>query len=234
MFFEVRRLSIHYGTAEAVREVNLSVEEGSVVSIIGANGAGKSTLLRSISGLIPPSHGEILFLGRRLNGLPVQKIVELGILLVPEDRKLFSHMTVLENLKLGAFLRKDSKGIHKDLERVFELFPRLRERYDQKAKSLSGGEQQMLAIGRALMGRPRLLMMDEPSLGLAPVVIDQLARAIKEIRQEGVTILLVEQNAGLVMEVSDRCYVMEVGSIVLEGRIGDLLTDPSVRRAFLG
>jgi branched-chain amino acid transport system ATP-binding protein len=234
MFLEIRGLVIHYGTAEVIKGLSVSVEAGTVVSIIGANGAGKSTLLKAISGLIPASSGEIIFMGKRLNGLPVQRIVKMGILHVPEDKKLFPYMTVVENLRLGAFLRTDKKRIEEDLERVFGLFPRLRERCNQKARSLSGGEQQMLAIGRALMARPKLLMMDEPSLGLAPVVIDQLAQTIREIRKEGIAILLVEQNAGLVTEVSDKCYVMEVGKVVLEGRIKDVLLNPSVRRAFLG
>jgi branched-chain amino acid transport system ATP-binding protein len=231
---ELKNITVRYGTAEAVRDVSLGLEEGSVVSVIGANGAGKSTILRAISGLVPLHAGVVEFGGQKINGWPINKIVSLGIAHVPEGRKLFPYMSVMANVKLGAYLRKDRAGVTEDLEKVFALFPRLKERRNQRAGSLSGGEQQMLAIGRALMAKPRLLLMDEPSLGLAPVVIDAVAEAIRDINKSGITVLLVEQNAGLVTKVSHKCYVIEVGRVVLEGNINELMTDESVRRAFLG
>ena len=231
---ELKKVTVHYGTAEAIREIDITIDEGSVVSVIGANGAGKSTILRAISGLVRVSSGDIQFLGVPIKGLPINRIVSLGIAHVPEGRKLFPYLSVLANIKLGAYLRKDKKNLAADLDKVFELFPRLKERRTQRAGSLSGGEQQMLAIGRALMAKPKLLMMDEPSLGLAPVVIDAVARAITDINKSGITVLLVEQNASLVLAVSRKCYVVEVGHVVLEGDINDLMADDSVRRAFLG
>lgn len=234
MFIKLEQVTVHYGTAEAVKDINILQETGSVVSVIGANGAGKSTILKSISGLIPLTEGLIKFSGEKINGLSVDKIVGLGIAHVPEGRRLFPYMTVAENIHLGAYLRNNKAGIKEDLERNFTLFPVLRERQNQKAGSLSGGEQQMLAIGRALMARPKLLMMDEPSLGLAPIVIDALAYTILDINKSGISVLLVEQNAGLVTKVSQKCYVIEVGRVVLEGDIKELMADDSVRRAFLG
>jgi branched-chain amino acid transport system ATP-binding protein len=234
MLLRLSNVTVHYGTAEAVKDITIGVEEGDVVSVIGANGAGKSTILKSISGLVPLSSGEIEFLGSEITRMPINKIVGLGIAHVPEGRKLFPYMSVMSNIKLGAFLRKDKVGVLTDLEKVFMLFPRLEERRDQKAGSLSGGEQQMLAIGRALMAKPKLLMMDEPSLGLAPLVIDQLADTIVDINKSGISVLLVEQNAGLVTKVSKKCYVIEVGKVVLEGNINELMANDSVRRAFLG
>jgi len=234
MLLELSKVTVHYGSAEAVKDISLTLEEGAVASIIGANGAGKSTILRAISGLVRLSAGSIEFAGIEIRGMEISKIVGLGIAHVPEGRKLFPHMSVMANIKAGAYLRRDRKGIDADEERVFSLFPRLKERRAQKAGSLSGGEQQMLAIARALMARPRLLMMDEPSLGLAPVVIDNLAEAIIDINKSGISVLLVEQNAGLVTRVSRRCYVIEVGRMVLEGEVNDLMADDSVRKAFLG
>ncbi len=234
MLLELSRVTVHYGTAEAVKDISLAPEEGGVASIIGANGAGKSTILRAISGLVPLSAGRIEFSGIEIGGMATSRIVGLGIAHVPEGRKLFPHMSVMANIKLGAYLRQDRAAMAADEERVFALFPRLKERRSQKAGSLSGGEQQMLAIGRALMARPKLLMMDEPSLGLAPVVIDHLAEAIVDINRSGISVLLVEQNAGLVTRVSRRCYVIEVGRVVLEGEVSDLMADDSVRKAFLG
>ncbi|MCX8032234.1 MAG: ABC transporter ATP-binding protein [Thermoleophilia bacterium] len=231
---EVKNVTVYYDTALAISDVSIAVEEGGVVSVIGANGAGKSTVLKAIAGLVPVRSGVVEFDGKRIDGLGTDKIVKLGIALVPEGRKLFPYMSVQSNLRLGAYLRSDKEQIEKDLEEVFHLFPRLKERLSQKAGSLSGGEQQMLAIGRALMSKPRLLMMDEPSLGLAPIVIDSLAETIREINQRGVSILLVEQNAGLVERVARRCYVLEVGKIVLEGDIKEMMSDEAVRRAFLG
>jgi branched-chain amino acid transport system ATP-binding protein len=234
MLLRLSHVTVHYGTAEAIKDITIILEEGAVVSVIGANGAGKSTILKAISGLIPLYSGEIEFMGKGINGMPINKIVGLGIAHVPEGRKLFPYMSVIANIKLGAFLRKDKAGMSTDLEKVFMLFPRLKERRNQKAGSLSGGEQQMLAIARALMAKPKLLMMDEPSLGLAPLVIDLLANVIRDINKSGISVLLVEQNAGLVTKVSQKCYVVEVGKIVLEGDMKELMTNDSVRRAFLG
>ncbi len=234
MLLSLKDVSVYYGSAMAVTGVTLSQEEGTVVSVIGANGAGKSTTLKAITGLVPIQSGSIEFDGKRIDGASTDAIVKAGVACVPESRKLFPYMSVLSNLKLGAYLRKDKQGIEEDLEGVFALFPRLKERLRQKAGSLSGGEQQMLAIGRALMSKPRLLMMDEPSLGLAPIVIDSLAENINEINRRGVSVLLVEQNAGLVSRVAQRCYVIEVGRIVLEGNINEMMSNDSVRRAFLG
>ena len=231
---ELSSVTVYYGTAEAVKDITIAIEAGTVVSVIGANGAGKSTILRAVSGLVPLRSGKVEFLGRRIDGIPINRIVALGISHVPEGRKLFPYMSVTANIKAGAYLRRDKAGLRADLEKVFTLFPQLKERRNQMAGSLSGGEQQMVAIGRALMARPRLLMMDEPSLGLAPVVIESLAAAIIEINKSGITVLLVEQNAGLVTMVSRKCYVVEVGRVVLEGDINELMANDSVRRAFLG
>jgi len=234
MLLRLSKVTVHYGTAEAIKDITIKLEEGTVVSVIGANGAGKSTILKAVSGLVPLYSGEIEFLDKRISGMPVDKIVGLGIAHVPEGRRLFPYMSVMANIKLGAYLRKDKTGILTDMEGVFRLFPRLKERRNQKAGSLSGGEQQMLTIGRALMARPRLLMMDEPSLGLAPVVINDLANAVRDINNSGISVLLVEQNAGLVNKVSQKCYVIEVGKVVLEGDMKELMANDSVRRAFLG
>jgi branched-chain amino acid transport system ATP-binding protein len=229
---KVNNITVHYGTAEAIRDVSIALDEGAVVSVIGANGAGKTTILRAISGLCPLTAGSVEFAGRSITNVPVSSIVKLGIAHIPEGRRLFPYMSVMANIKLGAYLRKDDTSA--DLERVLTLFPRLQERRNQKAGSLSGGEQQMLAIARALMAKPKLLMMDEPSLGLAPVVIDTVAEAILDINRSGISVLLVEQNAGLVTRVSKKCYVIEVGKVVLEGQIAELMANDSVRRAFLG
>ncbi|NLE10499.1 MAG: ABC transporter ATP-binding protein [Actinobacteria bacterium] len=231
---ELKDVTVYYGSAMAVTDISLAQEEGSIVSVIGANGAGKSTILKAINGLVQARSGTIEFDGKRIDGSGTDTIVKAGIACVPESRKLFPYMSVQSNLTLGAYLRKDKQAIQQDLQDVFALFPRLKERLKQKAGSLSGGEQQMLAIGRALMSKPRLLMMDEPSLGLAPIVIDALADNILEINRRGVSVLLVEQNAGLVERVAQQCYVIEVGKIVLEGDIKELMSDDSVRRAFLG
>ena len=234
MLLNLNDITVHYGTAEAVRGVSLEVAEGSVVSVIGANGAGKSTILKAISGLVPLTGGEILFQDKRIDGMATHKIVNTGIVQVPEGRRLFPYMSVLANLRLGAYLRKDKAAIEADLEGTFKLFPGLRERRNQKAGTLSGGEQQMLAIGRGLMARPKLLLLDEPSLGLAPIVINQLTDVIRDINKSGISVLLVEQNAGLVTKISERGYVLEVGKVVLEGNIKELMTDKLVQRAFLG
>jgi len=234
MLLDLKDITVHYGTAEAVTGVTLGVEERCVVSIIGANGAGKSTILKAISGLIPLVKGEISFLQKRIDGLAPHKIVELGIGHVPEGRKPFPYMSVLANLNLGAFLRKDKAGIESDLDMIFEIFPRLKDRLKQKAGTLSGGEQQMLAIGRGLMARPKLLQLDEPSLGLSPLVVNEIGKVIREIHTRGVSLLLVEQNASLVTKVTDKAYVLEVGKIVLEGDMKKLMTNKLVQKAFLG
>lgn len=234
MLLELKDVTVHYETAEAVKGVSLEVDEGSVVGIIGANGGGKSTILKAISGLVPLTQGEIYFKNKRIDGLATHEIVNLGLVHVPEGRRLFPHMSVLANLRLGAYLRKDKSAIESDLEVIFKLFPRLKDRYNQKAGTLSGGEQEMLAIGRGLMSRPKLLLMDEPSLGLSPIIIEELANIIKDINKNGISVLLVEQNANLVTEVTDRGYVLEVGKVVLEGNITELMANKSVQRAFIG
>lgn len=234
MLLNVKAITVHYGTAEAVKGVTIEVAEGSVVSVIGANGAGKSTILKAISGLMPLSGGEIWFQDKRIDGMTTHEIVNLGIAHVPEGRRLFPYMSVLANLRLGAYLRKDKISINRDQDEILNRFPALRDRRNQQAGTLSGGEQQMLAIGRALMARPKLLLMDEPSLGLAPLVIEELVSVISDINKDGISVLLVEQNAGLVTEVSERGYVLEVGKVVLEGDIKKLMANDLVRRAFLG
>lgn len=230
----LKDVTIHYGTYEAVRGVSLIVKAGSLTSVIGANGSGKSSILRGVSGLMPLKYGEIWYRDRRIDGLPAHEIVRMGISHVPEGRKPFPHMSVLANLKIGSYLRRDTTFIIKDQEEIFQRFPVLRERRHQKAGTLSGGEQQMLAIGRSLMARPSLLLMDEPSVGLAPIVIKELATVIGNIVKKGISILLVEQNAGLVIKVSDRGYVLELGKVVLSGNMEDLTDNDLVRKAFLG
>jgi branched-chain amino acid transport system ATP-binding protein len=214
--------------------VSLEVEEGECVTLIGSNGAGKSTTLRSISGLTPPREGSIRFEGDEISHLPPQEIVGLGICQSPEGRKCFQRMTVRENLELGAYLRRDHTKIGQDLDRVFELFPRLKERESQKAGTMSGGEQQMLAIGRALMGSPRLLLLDEPSMGISPVLTERIYETIHEINQQGMTILLVEQNANFALDVSSRGYVLETGAVSLSDQSSALRTNPDVQKAYLG
>jgi branched-chain amino acid transport system ATP-binding protein len=234
MQLKLKNVTVHYGTAQAVRNVNAEVVEGSVTSFIGANGAGKSTIMRAISGLVRVSSGEIWFEDKRIDRLATNRIVQLGVIQVPEGRKLFPYMSVMANLRLGAYLRKDKEGIIRDLEEVFKLFPQLEERGNQQAGTLSGGEQQMLAIGRGLMSKPKLLLLDEPSLGLSPILVAEIAQAIKNINERGISVLLVEQNAGLVTQVTERCYVMEVGQVVLEGNIKELMSNKLVQQAFLG
>lgn len=230
---ETRQLKVAYGGIKAVRGVDLAVAEGELVCLIGANGAGKSSILKGLVGLVPHG-GEARFAGERLTGRPTHAIAALGISLVPEGRGIFARLTVAENLDMGAFVRRDRAAVPADRERVYELFPRLAERRAQMAGTLSGGEQQMLAIGRALMSRPRMLLLDEPSMGLAPLMVQKIYETITRIAGEGVTILLVEQNANLALHVSQRGYVMESGEITLEGESGTLLTNPQVRAAYLG
>lgn len=232
LMFEIKNLSVNYGGIEAVRDISFSVSEGSIVTLIGANGAGKSTTLRTIAGLVKPKSGTIEFKGENITGKDPSYIVEKGITLVPEGRKIFPDLTVLENLKIGAYLRKDS--IEEDIEWIYSLFPRLKERSWQYGGTLSGGEQQMLAVGRALMSKPKLMMMDEPSLGLAPLVVKDIFSIIQKVNDEGVTILLVEQNANMALQVADVGYVMETGRITMSGKGSDLIKDEGVRKAYLG
>ena len=229
---EIRDLGVSYGGIQAVRGISFEVSEGEVVTLIGANGAGKSSTLRSIVGLVKPSDGQISFEGQELRGMNTENIVKQGITLVPEGRRVFVNLTVYENLKMGAYMRKDR--LDDDLNWVYELFPRLKERSWQSAGTLSGGEQQMLAIGRALMSRPKLIMMDEPSLGLAPIVVQGVFDNIKEINRQGVTILLVEQNANMALKAADRAYVMETGRITMSGTGRELSENEEIRAAYLG
>ena len=233
MMLELQDLTVSYGGIQALKGISLQVGEGEIVTLIGANGAGKSTTLRTISGLEKPQGGKILYNGVDITGKPSKYMVQNGLILVPEGRLIVPDMTVLENLKIGAYLRRD-KDIEKDIQHMYELFPRLKERSWQMAGTLSGGEQQMLAVGRALMSRPKLLMMDEPSLGLAPLVVRDIFSIIRTIRDSGVTVLLIEQNANAALKVADRGYVLETGRIALEGTGQELLSDPAVRAAYLG
>ena len=231
---KVTDLRVSYGGIEALKGISFDVEEGQIVTLIGANGAGKSTTLRAISGLVHPSGGTVEFAGKDVTGADTQKIVEGGIALVPEGRRVFPNLTVLENLKVGAYLRRDDAAVRRDLEEIFELFPRLKERQWQLAGTLSGGEQQMLAVGRAMMTRPRLMMMDEPSLGLAPLVVKDIFRIIQILKQRGITILLIEQNANAALKCADYGFVMETGRITLSGTGAELLSNAQVKAAYLG
>jgi branched-chain amino acid transport system ATP-binding protein len=229
---EVSDIHTFYGNIEALKGISIEVDEGEIVTLIGSNGAGKSTTLRSISGLTPPREGSIKFEGRELGETAPQEIVRLGISQAPEGRRCFPRMTVRENLELGAYLRSDD--ISSDLDRVYDLFPRLKEREKQKAGTMSGGEQQMLAIGRALMAQPRLLLLDEPGMGLAPILVERIYQTIEEINDQGTTILLVEQNANSALDVSDRGYVLETGTVALTDKSGKLKQNPEVQKAYLG
>jgi branched-chain amino acid transport system ATP-binding protein len=232
---EIKNLTVSYGAITALHGISLSVETGSIVTLIGSNGAGKSTTLRAVSGLLRPQSGEILYAGQNITALPAHRIVRLGLSQVPEGRMIFANLTVLENLRMGAYLQKDRNIIARELDRVFEIFPRLKERQQQESGTLSGGEQQMLAIGRALMSRPKFLMLDEPSLGLAPLLVKTIFEKIVEInRRDQITILLVEQNANLALEVSHFGYVLETGRIILQEKSAALRQDPKVRSAYLG
>jgi branched-chain amino acid transport system ATP-binding protein len=234
VLLDVKNLKVNYGKVEAVKGVSFQVEEGTLVSIIGANGAGKSTILRTLSGLIRPSAGEIWFGGKRIDKTPVHQIVKLGIAQVPEGRRLFPQLTVFENLRAGAYLINNRTDVNPLLEDVYHHFPRMKERLTQQAGSLSGGEQQMLAIGRALMSKPKLLVMDEPSLGLSPIMVQEIGNIIKAMKEQGRTILLVEQNANLALKLADRTYLLELGKVVLEGKSVDILNNPIVKKAYLG
>ncbi|MCI3027820.1 ABC transporter ATP-binding protein [Desemzia sp. C1] len=230
----VNNLAVHYGVIEAIREVSFEVKEGEIVSLIGANGAGKSTILKAVSGLIRPSQGEIVYEGTPITTATPKQIVEKGISQVPEGRHIFSGMTVLENLEMGAFLRKDKNEVEKDLQLVFDRFPILKERKNQDAATLSGGEQQMVAMGRALMSRPRLLLLDEPSMGLAPILIKEIFHIIEEINRTGTTVLLIEQNAKMALKIANRGYVLETGNVVQTGTGEELLESDIIQKAYLG
>ena len=231
---KIENLHVAYGGIKALRGISMEVPDGKIVTLIGANGAGKSTTLRTISGLVKASSGSILWNGEELLGKPIDKIISAGIAMSPEGRRVFADLTVLENLKIGAYLRKDKDGIEQDIQWVYELFPRLQERSWQLAGTLSGGEQQMLAVGRALMSRPKLMMLDEPSLGLAPLVVQDIFAIIREINHRGVTVLLIEQNANMALKIADLAYVMETGRITMTGSGRELLADESVKAAYLG
>jgi branched-chain amino acid transport system ATP-binding protein len=231
---EVKDLKVSFGGIEALKGISFKVDEGAIVTLIGANGAGKSTTLRAITGLVHPSHGTITYAGEAIGGVDTQKIVEKGIALVPEGRRVFPNLTVLENLRVGAYMRSDKAGIEADIEHVYQLFPRLKERHWQLAGTLSGGEQQMLAVGRGLMSKPKILMMDEPSLGLAPMVVRDIFSIIKTLNKEGITILLIEQNANAALRAANYGYVLETGRITLSGTGEELLENKQVREAYLG
>ena len=231
---EVQDIHSYYGNVQALRGVSLTVEEGEIVTLIGSNGAGKTTTLRSIHGMLHPREGRILFEGEEIQSLPAHDMIGRGIAQSPEGRKIFSRMTVLENLEMGAYHRNDRAGIQQDMDRVFDLFPRLKERVKQEAGTMSGGEQQMLAIGRALMSRPKLVLLDEPSMGLAPVLVERIFQVIREINEQGTTILLVEQNANVALEIASRGYVLETGAVVNAAPAEQLRQDPKVREAYLG
>ncbi len=231
----IEQLHVHYGGVHALKGISLAVPEGKIVALLGANGAGKSSTLRTITGLVKPTSGRVMFSGADISSMPASARVRAGIAMVPEGRRAFTNLTVLENLLMGAYARKnDETGIQRDMDRVFQLFPRMRDRQNQKAGTLSGGEQQMLVVGRALMSSPRLLLMDEPSLGLAPKLVTELFNTIHQIHREGMTILVVEQNARAALRIADNGYVMELGEIVLERSGAELLRDDRVRKAYLG
>jgi branched-chain amino acid transport system ATP-binding protein len=231
---QLKNVFTSYGPVEVLRDVNIDIRDGEVVTLLGANAAGKTTTLRTILGIVKPTQGEVWFRGRRIDGLPTTRIVAQGVTMVPEGRRLFAKMTVRENLDIGAQLRDDPEAIERDKERVLDLFPRLRERLGQKAGTLSGGEQQMLAIGRALMASPKVLLMDEPSMGLAPILVEQVFETIKGINEQGTTIFLVEQNANMALQVADRGYVLQTGEVVLADSAKALLENPQTRDAYLG
>ena len=230
----VKDLKVNYGGIEALKGISFDVPEGKIVTLIGANGAGKSTTLKAISGIVKAAEGSISYADEDITGLDAQKIVSRGIVLVPEGRRVFPNLSVLENLKIGAYLRKDKAGIDADVERVYDMFPRLKERHWQMAGTLSGGEQQMLAVGRALMAKPKLIMMDEPSLGLAPLVVADIFDCIKKINSQGTTVLLIEQNANAALKAADYAYVLETGTIKQQGTGAELLSDASIKEAYLG
>ena len=231
---KVEKLNVHYGVIHALKDVSMEVKEGEIVSLIGANGAGKTTLLQTISGLLKKTSGEVVFLGKSMNKVSAKNIVKEGIPQVPEGRHIFSGMSVYENLLMGAYLRKDKDGIKADLQDIYQRFPILEKRSSQDASTLSGGEQQMLAMGRALMARPKILLLDEPSMGLAPILVKEIFNIIKDINEKGTTVLLVEQNAKMALSIADRAYVMETGNIVMTGTGAELVNSPEIQKAYLG
>ena len=231
---KVEKLNVHYGVIHALKDVSMEVKEGEIVSLIGANGAGKTTLLQTISGLLNKTSGEVVFLGKSMNKVSAKNIVKEGITQVPEGRHIFSGMSVYENLLMGAYLRKDKDGIKADLQDIYQRFPILEKRSSQDASTLSGGEQQMLAMGRALMARPKILLLDEPSMGLAPILVKEIFNIIKDINEKGTTVLLVEQNAKMALSIADRAYVMETGNIVMTGTGAELVNSPEIQKAYLG
>ncbi len=231
---EVRDLNVFFGVIQAIKNISFDVNQGEVVALIGANGAGKTTTLHTVTGLLPAASGTITLDGKDLGKVPAHKIVAMGMAHVPEGRRVFAALSVYDNLKLGAYTRKDKKEIEQSLEMVFESFPRLKERRNQVAGTLSGGEQQMLAMGRALMSKPRIILMDEPSMGLSPLYVTEIFEIIKKIKSEGTTVLLVEQNANMALQVADRAYVLETGKIIMDGKASDLMNDERVRKAYLG
>ena len=231
---EEKNLEVYYGVIQALKGISFEVNQGEVVALIGANGAGKTTTLHTVTGLIAPRAGQIIFEGKDITKIPGYKLVAMGMAHVPEGRRVFSQLSVYENLKLGAFTRKDKGGIEESLNKIYERFPRLKERRNQLAGTLSGGEQQMLAMGRALMSKPKMILMDEPSMGLSPIYVNEIFDIIREISQSGTTVLLVEQNAKKALSIADRAYVLETGTISLSGKASDLLNDESVKKAYLG
>ena len=231
---KVEKLNVHYGVIHALKDVSMEVKEGEIVSLIGANGAGKTTLLQTISGLLKKTSGEVVFLGKSMNKVSAKNIVKEGITQAPEGRHIFSGMSVYENLLMGAYLRKDKDGIKADLQDIYQRFPILEKRSSQDASTLSGGEQQMLAMGRALMARPKILLLDEPSMGLAPILVKEIFNIIKDINEKGTTVLLVEQNAKMALSIADRAYVMETGNIVMTGTGAELVNSPEIQKAYLG
>lgn len=231
---EVKDLEVYYGMIQAIKGVSFEVNQGEVIALIGANGAGKTTILHTITGLLAPKKGSVLFEGKDITKIPAHKIVFLGMAHVPEGRRVFADLSVYENLKMGAYTRKDKEEIEKSLDRVYERFPRLKERKNQLAGTLSGGEQQMLAMGRALMSQPKIILMDEPSMGLSPILVNEIFDIIQEVSKSGTTVLLVEQNAKKALSIADRAYVLETGKIVLDGKAETLLNDDSIKKAYLG
>lgn len=231
---KIEKLNVYYGTIHALKDLSIEVREGEIVTLIGANGAGKSSTLRAVSRLINIKSGDIIYEGNSIKNVPAYKLLKMGIAQVPEGRRIFSNLTVKENLELGAYFRKDKESIEKNYKAVYEKFPRLKERNKQLAGTLSGGEQQMLAMGRALMSKPKIMLLDEPSMGLSPIIVQDIFNIIKEINKSGTTILLVEQNAHMALSIANRAYVLAAGSIVLEGKASELLNDDSVKNAYLG
>lgn len=231
---EIRDLEVYYGMIQAIKGVSFQVNQGEVIALIGANGAGKTTILHTITGLLSPKKGSVIYEGTDITKIPAHKIVSLGMAHVPEGRRVFADLSVYENLKMGAYTRKDKAEIEETLEKVYERFPRLKERKNQMAGTLSGGEQQMLAMGRALMSKPKIILMDEPSMGLSPILVNEIFDIIQEVSKSGTTVLLVEQNAKKALSIADRAYVLETGRIVLDGKAEDLLNDDSIKKAYLG